>query len=145
LDGLVASGKDVVAAIVAVLLVGCAQPQRREAHPNPVRPADSIVDSECREKEVEARRFRVIGDLAPPDIDLIMREVAKVSKHPVVRVVTEPTGVEVLKVKYGRGLVQVETLTIWSCESTRHESLFLFRAAGGWRVAEERQHSIECD
>jgi hypothetical protein len=117
-------------------------------HSQPQPTGDSVDPFnalKCRKKEIDAHRLRVIGEVAPPDVDAIRAEIARVSPDLVVMVRTEPPGFEDLKTKYGRGLIEVETLKSWSCLSSEGESLFAVHRAGRWQVVEERYEWTACD
>ena len=90
----VVHGKNFVSACALALLAGCAQHQRQQEQLNvpPVPAADPFDTPECRQKETEARRLRVVGEVGPKDVELIRRAVEKVSQHLVVMIRAEPPG-----------------------------------------------------
>ena len=124
------------AAFVMVLALGCHSP-RLAAVADISQPQEETVDSpECRAAEADARILRVMGEVAPKDVEAIKGVVAAISNAPVVMIRTPP-GFEKVLAKYGPGVVEVKTLASWSCQYSSGERLFVVREGGTWRATNE--------
>jgi hypothetical protein len=125
------------AAFVMMLALGCGHSQRPAAISDISQPQEKTFDSpECRAAEADARILRVVGEMAPKDVEAIKGVVAAISNDPVVMIRTPP-GFEKVLAKYGPGVVEVKALASWSCESSSGELLFVVRESGTWRVINE--------